>query len=198
MDDRVRLIDRIVEIELEMFLSVPADGDYSCRRHPDSFRLHRKAQFSIWSQDTLQSYLNDLQRAAKEGLNLMTIKYARMDELIPRENNNPLIEEIAAIQYRWQREMFDQYPELMAGARPLSKDEDSAFRTSFETYLKGELETFSDATLSLLYRDMNSFVQSDVNGSERVYEFLVKELGYGSIEEAAQAQQKRKENRKES
>ena len=78
------------------------------------------------------------------------------------------------------------------------KDGDSAFRTSFETYLKGELENYFDATLSLLHRDLGNFVQSDVNGSERVYEFLVKELGYSSIEEASQAQQKRRENRKES
>ena len=92
-----------------MFLSVPADGDFSCQQYPDSFRLHRKAQFSIWSDDTLESYLYDLQRAEKEEKNLMTIKYARMDDLIPRENSNPLIDRIAEIQYRWQKELFHTY-----------------------------------------------------------------------------------------
>ena len=40
-----------------MFLSVPADGIYSCQQNPEGFGLHRRALFSIWSVDTLQSYL---------------------------------------------------------------------------------------------------------------------------------------------
>lgn len=192
MADREKLMDRIVESELRMFLSVPADGDYRCRQYPDSFRLHRKAQFSIWSDDTLGSYLHDLQGAEKEGKNLMTIKYARMDDLIPRENSNPLIDRIAEIQYRWQKELFHTYPHFMAGARPLSEDDDSALKTSFETYLKGELETYSDNTLSLLHRDLRNLAKKRMNGSELVYDYLVKGLGYGSLEEAEQAQKKNK------
>jgi hypothetical protein len=182
--DQLDLIEQIVDHELAMFLSVPADGEYSCQRHPESFRLHRRAQFSIWSRDTLNSYLQDLLRAEAEGSNLMTTKYARMDDLIPRTNYNPLIESIVAIQYRWQREIFAKYPNLMQGARPLSSDEDSAFRTSFETYLRGELESYSDHTLALLYRDMNDLQKRGINGSERVYEYLAREMGYNSIEDA--------------
>jgi hypothetical protein len=192
MADRKKLIEWVVESEFRMFLSVPADGDYSCRQHPDSFRMHRKAQFNIWSDDTLESYLHDLQRAEKEGKNMMTIKYARMDNLIPRKNFNPLIDRIAETQYRWQQEMFHTYPHFMTGARPLSEADDSALKTSFETYLKGELETYSDNTLSLLHRDLNNLAEKGINGSKLVYDYLVKELGYGSLEEAEQAQKKNK------
>lgn len=122
----------------------------------------------------------------------MTIKYARMDDLIPRENSNPLIDRIAEIQYRWQKELFHKYPHFMAGARPLSEDDDSALKTSFETYLKGELETYSDNTLSLLHRDLRNLAEKRMNGSELVYDYLVKGLGYGSLEEAEQAQKKNK------
>jgi hypothetical protein len=184
MTDEKALVERIVDHELEMFLSVPADGEYSCQQNPDSFRLHRRAQFSIWSKDTLESYLQDLLRAEAEGVNLMTIKYARMDSRIPRTNFNPLIEMIVAIQYRWQQEIFARYPNLMGGARPLSSSEDSAYRTSFETYLRGELESYSDNTLALLHRDLNDLNRSGINGSERVYAYLVKELGHDSLEEA--------------
>ena len=61
---------------------------------------------------------------------------------------------------------------------------------SQEKDLKGELETYSDNTLSLLFRDMTALVKRGVNGSEMVYEALVRELGYGSIEEAERAQKR--------
>jgi hypothetical protein len=190
MADREKLINRIVESELSMFLAVPADGEYSCRQQPDSFRLHRRVQFSIWSNDTLESYLHDLEQAEKEKKNLMTMKYARMDDLIPRENFNPLVDTIADIQYRWQTEMFSSYPHFMAGARPLSEADDSAMKTSFETYLKGELETYSNNTLSLLHRDLRKLVEKGMNGSKMVYEQLVREMGYGSLEEVEEIQKR--------
>jgi hypothetical protein len=183
MEDRKKLIEQIVQRELDMFLSVPADGAYTCQEQPESFRLHRRVQFSIWSPDTLESYLQDLIHAQEEGVNLMTVKYARMDDLIPRTNDNPFIEKIVEIQYRWQLEMFEKYPKLMGGARPLSSSDDAASKTSFETYLKGELETYSDRTLSLLHRDMKDFRRRGINGSEQVYEILVKEMGYESLED---------------
>jgi hypothetical protein len=191
MADKTQLIKKIIDLELEMFLSVPADGSYNCQEYPDSFKLHRRAQFSIWSDDTLESYRNDLIQAKENGINLMTVKYARMDNLIPRENFNPLIEEIVAIQYRWQIEIFKKYPNLMAGARPVSKSDDSAARTSFETYLSGELETYSDNTLSLLHRDMTDKVNENANGSEQVYDYLVKEMGYDSVQAAEAAHEKK-------
>ena len=191
MSKKWDLIARIVDIELEMFLSVRADGKYSCQEHPDMFRLHRRAQFSAWSEDTLTSYLNTLERAKDEGANLMAVKYAIMEGLIPRENLNPIIDKIVATQYKWQMEMFNKYPCLMAGARPMSQSEDSDNNTSFETYLKGELDTYSDNTLSLLYRDITEKEKKGSNMSEEVYEYLVKELGYKSIEHAEESQKRR-------
>jgi hypothetical protein len=38
MADREKLIDQIYESALRMFLSVPADGDCSCRQYPDGSR----------------------------------------------------------------------------------------------------------------------------------------------------------------
>jgi hypothetical protein len=188
MQTKQELLDRITEIELEMFLSVQARGEASCQNHPDTFLLHRKAQFTPWSEDSLKSYLNDLNKAKQAGVNLMTLKYGRMENLIPEQNTHPLIEKIVSIQFKWQRELFEKYPRFMAHARPLSSNEDSAWATSFETYLKGELETYSDETLSNLYKDMTGKLGNGINMTEEVYAVLVKALGYDSIEEADQAQ----------
>jgi hypothetical protein len=188
MSDKGTLIDRILEIELEMFLSVKARRKSGCQDHPDSFRLHRKAQFSAWSPSTLLSYLGDLQKAEREGRNLMTYKYARMENLIPGGTRGPgiaeILEEIVGAQIAWQKEFAEEYPALMRGARPLSRPEDTASATSFETYLRGELESYSDETLILLHEDTRRKLDGGVNMSREVYAFLAKEMGYSSLDEA--------------
>jgi hypothetical protein len=37
------VIEKIIELELEMFLTVPTDGRYSCQEDPEGFRLHLRA-----------------------------------------------------------------------------------------------------------------------------------------------------------
>jgi hypothetical protein len=75
----------------------------------------------------------------------------------------------------------------MAGGHQVSRSDESIIDTSFETYLKGELETYSDMTLSLLHRDLTQLFNEGINGSMRIYEKLTKMLGYESIEAADQA-----------
>jgi hypothetical protein len=182
------IIEKILTKELKMFLSVPSAGKSSCQDYPESFKLHRRAQFSCWSRETLQSYLNDLEKAEEKGTNLMTQKYARMDNLIKKLNSNPLIDKIVEVQCAWQRAMIKRYPGMMSGGRPLTSVEDSAFMTSFETYLRGELETYSNATLELLYFDILDKNLKGINMAEELYLYLVKEKGYDSLDEAEQAQ----------
>ena len=193
MADKQAVIKEILEIELEMFLTVRTQQRSSCQDYPESFKLHRRVQFTAWSEETAKSYLKDLKNAVQEGVNLMTVKYARMDDLIPGENKNPLIKEIVKIQYGWQEEMFQRYPYLMGGARPLSKSEDNARKTSFETYLSGELETYSDTTLELLFKDMSKKIKDGVNMSGEVYGYLVREMGYPSIDDAEMKTKKKLE-----
>ncbi|MBN1364559.1 MAG: DUF4125 family protein [Syntrophaceae bacterium] len=184
------IIKKVLALELKMFLSVPSIGQSSCQNYPESFKLHRKAQFSCWSRETLESYLRDLEKANGKGINLMTHKYARMDDLIPPLNSNPLIDAIVGYQCAWQRAMVKKYPGIMSGGRPLSSAEDSAFLTSFETYLRGELETYSDATLELLNKDILSKKAQGINMAEELYLYLVKEKGYDSLDEAEQESSK--------
>jgi len=186
---REDLIEEMLSIELEMFLSVPTERRSSCQEYPESFKLHRRAQFSAWSDQTLASYLADLREAKEQGRNLMTHKYARMDDLIPvahggESEGSRSIDDIVRIHYSWQEEMFSKYPALMSGARPLGSGDDAARATSFETYLRGELDSYSERTLALLKADMVSMREGGLNMSEVVYEFLVKQLGYATLADA--------------
>ncbi len=181
---KTELIETILASELKMFQTVPTVQRAACQDDPEGFRLIRTAQFLTWSEETLRSYLDDLNEAEQNGQNLMTVKYALMDGLIPRGNEDPNIELIIAEQLAWQKEMAERYPHFMARARPLSAEEDTSWQTSFQTYLRGELATYSSRTLRLLYEDVRAKRKENRNMTEELYHHIVKAYGYQSLDEA--------------
>jgi hypothetical protein len=195
MSERDELIQDILEKELRMFLSVRAREPVSCQQNPEGFRVHRAAQFSVWSDETLASYREDLERAVEQGRNLMTLKYARMEDLIPELHDDilvhNLIDQIVNIEVGWQEELVVSYPYLMKRGRPLDEGEEGLQTTSFVKYLRGELETYSAETLANLYRDLSESREKNQNLAVKVYETLVKSHGWVSIEEAEAAAQRR-------
>ena len=195
MPEKDSLIQEILEMELQMFLAVSAREPVSCQQDPEGFRRTRAAQFSVWSEETLVSYRRDLTEAVEQGRNLMTLKYARMEGLIPKLHDDVLvenlIEQILSIQVAWQKEMMARYPYLMKQGRPLEEGDEGLPTTSFIDYLRGELETYSGETLALLYRDVTESRTNDQNMTEAIYENMVKSHGYGSIEEAENAAERR-------
>lgn len=182
METGKRITEKILELELVMFLSVPTTHRYRCQEDPESFKLHRKAQFAAWSAPALESYLIDLQQARAAGRNLLAIKYARMDNLLPCENTSPWIDTIVELALAGQEQFISRFPFLMRGARPLSKQEDAPGLTSFETYLRGELETYSEKTLKLLHDDMTALQKSGSSLSEATYRYLAGQWGFDSLE----------------
>lgn len=191
MGPRENLIQEILDMELRMFLSVNPMEPVSCQQDPEGFRVMRSAQFSVWSEQTLVSYREDLKKAITEKRNLMTLKYARMDNLIPKLHDNimveNLIDEIVAIQVEWQREMMARYPHLMRRGRPLESEGKTTRTTSFVDYLRGELETYSADTLARLYEDLTEGQSKEENLIEQIYSHMVKGLGFSSIDEAEAA-----------
>lgn len=180
------LMERILDLEETMFLAVKPESPAPCQQDPATFRIMRRAQFSAWPQDALKSYCHDLTEAVKDGRNLMTLKYARMDDRIPALNTNPLISEIAAIQIKWQYALARRYPGLIARGRPI---EEAAGSVSFKKYLTGELETYSDQTLACLGRHIRKLDADGENMAARIYQNMVTALGYASLEEAEEAAQ---------
>mgnify|MGYP000403807014 CR=1 FL=1 len=155
---REELRNKILDIEIKMLQEVPVKVRAACREDLETFRLMRGAQYVGWSEETLQSYYNDLLNAEREGKNLMTLKYGRMDNLIAPLNLDPLIEQIVDVLFQWQKELAGKYPSLTSQVgRPTEETVEPTMSGSvhFKNYLRLELETYSFKTLKLLYRDVD-------------------------------------------
>lgn len=187
-ETRAALIDRIVGLEEAMFIAVVPEAPAPCQQDTVTFGIMRRAQFSAWPDDALDSYYSDLTAAKKTGKNLMTLKYARMDDRIPPLNNDPMIKGIVEIQTEWQYRLLEKYPALIGRGRPV---EDAVMGVSFKKYLAGELETYSSRTLACLGRHVKNLYDSGGNMSEQVYGHMVAAFGYTSLEEAERAAQEK-------
>ncbi len=194
------LVKRIVEEEWEMFDAVNSGSGQraSCQNDPATFTVMRSSQAAAWTQKLQESYYHDLLAAKAAGRNLLTEKYARMmestdpayfekirDRLPPvDEETLLLIEEIVRIHLQWKVETFRKYPRLTSRGRSFFTRDDTRFNTSFETYLRGELRTYSPKTVRI-YRDMVRDLEAAGENLEQKYlQNTVRQYGYDSLEQA--------------
>jgi hypothetical protein len=169
--DRDRLLKEIVDIELRMFMAVLTPGPSACQENPEALKLMRRGSFSVLSTETLESYLSDLQEALEDGRNLMELKYARIDNLVPPLSTNPLIGKIVDIEGAWMKDLAGRYPLSFKGRAEYSAG----------IYLRSELETYSDKTLELYFRDVSTASEAGRNLTEERYTYIFKQIGYDSI-----------------
>jgi len=167
------LLKEIISIELRMFMTVQTSGPTTCQEQPEAFKLTRKAGFYVLSNRTLESYLNDLQEATEENRNLIELKYARIDNLIPPLNNNPLIDKIVDSEGSWLKELEKKYPSTFRDRADFASG----------VYLRSELETYSDQTLELYFKDVSNALGEGRNLTAERYTFLFKQIGYNSIDD---------------
>ena len=193
------LISAVVAVEWRMHQAVPASGGRAgCQEDFRTFEINRSSQAMGWSEACLESYLQDLRTAEKQGRNLQTEKYARMMESTSPEEYarirhilpavDPaavaIIEEIVNVAVTWAEEVADKYPYLAARGRPLRSSADSRLVTSVETYLRSELSGYSLKTLRL-YRDhVREQKANNVNGNEITLRETLKRYGFESLERA--------------
>ncbi|WP_321530443.1 DUF4125 family protein [uncultured Desulfuromonas sp.] len=182
MTQPTQLIERIVKRELEMFLTMPARHQHLCHEDSESFKQHRRARFICWSLRTLASYLQDLDTSHHAGINLMTVKYAHMEKLIPRHNDTALVDALLTALCRWEEECAECYPHFMAQGRAPFVNGGQAQLVPFEISLRGELESYSLQTLKLLWRDVLRLQQRGENLSKKTYQYLIEQWGLDSIE----------------
>ena len=182
MSNRENLIAAIVEVELEMFISVKSNEPAPCQQQPDAFRDIRTSIYEFWSEETLESYFKDIIAAQSLGRNLFTEKYARMDNLIPPLNDDPLIGKIFDVEVKWQEEIREKYPALYShvGRNVDSKESES----DFANYLRCELETYSHNTLELYYENLQQALARGENFAETSLERLALKGGYKSLAHA--------------
>lgn len=200
MGNKEAMITKMVEAEWKMFSTVSniGGGKASCQEDYVTFEINRFSQFKSWSETTLQSYFGDLKKAEAEGRNLCTEKYARMmqstlpeeyaaikDSLPPLDPEAPvLIYMITDVVLEWEDELKEKYPAISRRMRPLRSTNDSPSVISVETYLRGELATYSVETLKLYCEHVLKQKSARENGAEIVLNEMMKRYGFRTLEEA--------------
>ena len=98
------------------------------------------------------------------------------------------MEGIISIQVQWMEEFAAKYPGLAKNTRIIHTSEDKPWDTSYETYLRGELGTYSDVMLELYGRFIVEIAKNEQNLAKMIMMHTVKMYGYDSLEEAHENQ----------
>jgi hypothetical protein len=176
------LVQRVLDIEWSMFVRVKnSAGPAPCQSAPENFQMIRGSLFESWTDAMLESYLHDLEHARDAGRNLLTEKYARMDDLIEPVSTNPVIGSIVTIESEWHNEIRDKYPALYERCCRKTDAEDGG---NFNVYLRCELETYGDETLRLYHENVESANSKGENLALNALERLVRDSGYRDVAHA--------------
>ncbi len=193
------LVEEIARLEFEAFDKVKNEGGRaSCQNDWSTFSIMRKSQYLTWDRVMLLQYLYDFYREYHRGHNLIEEKYGRMMESTAPEKyeeikshfpeltleKKNIIEQIVGLQVKWMEEFCAGYPTLAGNARNIHTYEDTAEDTSYETYLRGELGTYSDKMLELYGRYVVVYARSGRNTAYEIMENSVKMYGYQDVETA--------------
>ena len=196
------LVEAIVRLEWQAFDKVENEGGRAdCQNDWNTFSIMRKSQYLAWTRELLESFYVDFVEANQRNWNLITEKYGRMMEStspeeyekiaaqLPEcsEQKRAIVEQIAEIQVEWMEEFAKEYPHMAGNARTIRKGTDNPFNTSYETYLKGELMTYSDRTLSMYGRWIVELKKQDDNLAKRIMTNTALLYGYTSLEAAENA-----------
>jgi len=193
------MIDEIIQREWLFFDKVQhIDGRASCQDDFETFSLQRRSQFEVFDNKTLESYLQDLKDYEQIGLNPLTLKYAYMmassdpeyfqtiQQQLPSvdEMSKQLIEMIVEIQVKMREEFNQQYPHLSALSRYTHTAHDQKDDVSFETYLRGELSTYSPHTLYCYGQMIVDMMNKGINMVTLIQEHTAKAYGFSSLKAA--------------
>ncbi len=199
VSEREQLIFDVTQTEWDMFQHVyNTGGRASCQDDPETFFKMRMSQWMVYSDEALHSYLDDCRQAYEEGRNLMFEKYGRMMEsTFPEEYEEvkkhlpdvadkvEIVDRIVKINLEWDAEMLRDYPNLRKRGRVLTTAEDGIMAgSSMESYLRGELLSYSKRTLELIWQETLAAYEK---GESLLRQTIANETlfyGYGSLEEA--------------
>ncbi len=187
------LVESIVKLEFSAFDKVKnTGGRASCQNDWPTFYVMRSSQYLTWNRTMLLQYLYDFSREFERGHNLITEKYGRMMEsTAPAEyaaiehrfeplsdEKKRVIEQIVSVQMNMLESFAEEYPRLAGNARSFRTYEDNLFNTSYETYLRGELSTYSDKMLQLygayvvdIVRRGGNIARMTIENTGRLYGF---------------------------
>lgn len=167
------MVDAIVQMEWKAFHQVKNEGDEAdCQYDRTTFRIMRKSWYSTWNEEMLGQYIYDFSMKTEKDRNPITEKNARM------------MEQIIAIQVDWMESFAKAYPKVVSGVRAIYTGADDPYETSYETYLRGEIETYSDDMLMLYGRFIVALAKAGKNLVQMTMENAVHMYGYDSLDSA--------------
>lgn len=166
---------RIIEEEWQMFTITNSMGGRSCcQDQKGNFIASRTAYWGMFSEDILHSYSLDLVESAHNQINLITQKYAYMmrstdpmgyekikQHLMPlSEQKEDTVNAIMLIYMEWEEELQKQGGTKDEHHRKLYAKYDTPQHTSVETYMRGELCSYSLRTLQkILLHFLDAFTK---------------------------------------
>ena len=199
------LIETIVKLEWDAFDKVDnLGGRADCQDDWNTFSIMRKSQYLTWPEDLIASFIMDFKEANEKGWNLITEKYGRMmestspaeydaiKEQLPEcsEKKRAIVDQIVQIQVEWMEEFAKEYPYMAGNSRSIHASEDTPYNTSYETYLRGELLTYSNRTLGMYGQWIVTLKQVEKNLAKMIMTNTALLYGYGSLEAAETALEK--------
>lgn len=194
------LAEEISIMEFEAFDKVQNEGGRAgCQDDWETFHIMRKSQYLSWEKDMLIQYIMDFRASITRGENMITEKYARMMEsTVPweyeelkdklpsvSEEKKAIVNEIVKIQVDWMEKFAEEYPSLAQNARVIHTEDDKPWDTSYETYLRGELLTYSDTLLMMYGRFIVCLVKHGKNLAYIIMQHTASMYGYKTLAEAA-------------
>lgn len=196
------VINEILEREWVFFsAAVNTGGRAECQDNKAEFTVMRKSQWETFPLNVLESYLEDLKEAVSKKVNIVVEKYARMMEYsVPEEydaikgflteipeGKRKAADKIVELYLEWEKEAIRRYPKITAQGRPLYSAQDTPETASIETYLRGEIYSYSEKTVQLYYSYIQECIAQDRNLALENIENIVMKKGFGSMEEAEES-----------
>ena len=192
-------VEKIVEAEWKMLLQSAGEGVDVSGDEP-VFKAMRRAQYAEWSEDAAESYLADLEKAQREGRNLIIEKNIRMMQIYApeqyeqiksalepiSEKKAALVLEISDIMTAQMEKCHEKYP-FMTKRQLIHSSDDTPEAFSAETYQKGELATCSEATLEKLKAHLSALEAKNESLTENILSRSMELYGYKSLAEAEKA-----------
>jgi len=192
--EKEKIIEKILEKEWKYFSNLNnIGGRADCQDNREDFIIMRKSQWETFNEETLLSYLEDLnsknnplfQKYAQMMKYNSPEEYEKIKDILEKasEEKTDLINKIMFIYMEWEKEFFERYPIFSSMGRPLYSSEDDNIETSIETYLRGELLSYSEKTLKLYLNYVIDNKEKNINLAIKNMDNLARMQGFNDSDE---------------